>query len=69
MPLEISIDRELCMGSGHCVFTAQGVFELDADSVAAVADPAAAPEEQVVAAARQCPTKAITVARDGVALH
>jgi ferredoxin len=57
------------MGSGNCVFAAPGVFELDGDSVARVVDPEASPEEAVVAAAHECPTRAITVRRQGEALH
>jgi ferredoxin len=65
MSLEIEIDRDTCMGSGNCVFTAPGVFELDDDSIARVVDPDAAPLDAVVTAARQCPTHAITVRRNG----
>jgi ferredoxin len=49
------------MGSGHCTFTAPGVFELDDDGIAVVVDVEAAPEADVRAAARRCPAKAITV--------
>ena len=65
MGREIDIDRDACMGSGNCVFAAPGVFELDDDSVARVVDPEASPEEAVATAARQCPTRAITVRREG----
>lgn len=65
MPLEIEIDRDVCMGSGNCLYEAPGAFGLDDDSIAVVLDPAGAPEEQVLAAARKCPTRAITVTRDG----
>ena len=68
MGLEVEIDRDVCMGSGNCVYEAPGVFDLDDDSVALVVDPHAAPEEAVVTAARKCPTHAITVRRDGVTL-
>ena len=68
MDLDVGIDRDLCMGSGNCTYEAPGVFDLDGDSVAFVVDPAAAPEEQIVAAARNCPTHAITVRRGDVAL-
>lgn len=68
MGIEVEIDRDRCMGSGNCVYEAPGVFDLDDDSVSVVVDPAASPEEQVVAAARKCPTGAITVRRDGVTL-
>lgn len=61
MGLEVEIDRDACMGSGSCVFTAVGAFELDDDGIATVIDPSAAPEDQVRAAAARCPAKAITV--------
>jgi ferredoxin len=68
MGIEVDIDRDLCMGSGNCVYEAQGVFDLDEDSVAFVADATASPEDNIVAAANKCPTHAITVRRDGVRL-
>jgi ferredoxin len=68
MGMEIDIDRDACMGSGNCVYTAPGVFELHDDSIACVVDPDASSEDAILAAARQCPTHAITVRRDGTAL-
>jgi ferredoxin len=67
--LEVEIDRDVCMGSGNCVYEAVGVFDLDDDSISVVVDIAAAPEERVLAAARKCPTKAITVRRDGAVIN
>ena len=64
MALEVEIDRDACMGSGNCVYEASGVFDLDDDGISTVVDPA----EQIIAAARKCPTKAILVRRDGVAV-
>jgi ferredoxin len=61
MGIEVEIDRDVCMGSGNCVFEAPGAFDLDDDLIAVVVDPTAAPEELVLAAARKCPTRAITV--------
>ena len=63
MALEVDIDRDACMGSGNCVYEAPGAFDLDDDSIATVVDPASVPEEKVLAAARKCPTRAITVRR------
>jgi ferredoxin len=63
--LEITIDRELCMGSGNCAFWAPGVFDLDDDGVAYVIDATAQPDEKVLLAAQGCPTQAIAVVRDG----
>ena len=64
MGLEVEIDRDVCMGSGNCVYEAPGAFDLDDDTIAFVVDAAGAPEEKVMAAARKCPTHAITVRRD-----
>ena len=68
MGLEVEIDRDVCMGSGNCVYGAPGVFDLDDDSIAFVLDPTAAAEDMVLGAAQKCPTRAITVRRDGVKL-
>jgi ferredoxin len=65
VPLEIRIDRELCMGSGNCSFWAPAVFDLDDDGIAVVLDPNAQPEDKIVLAAQGCPTQAISVMRDG----
>lgn len=59
--MRIDVDRELCMGSGNCIFWAPGVFELDDDGIAVVVDPTAAPADKVALAVDGCPTKAITV--------
>jgi ferredoxin len=64
MTLEIEIDRDVCIGSGNCVYEAPGAFALDDDTIAFVADASAAPDEKIIAAARKCPTHAITVRRD-----
>ena len=65
MALEISINRETCMGSGNCSFWAPGVFDLDDDGIAFVVDIDAGPEEKIILAAQGCPTQAITLTRDG----
>jgi ferredoxin len=68
MSIEVEVDRDLCIGSGNCVYEAPGAFDLDDDSISFVVDPAGAPEEQVLTAARKCPSHAITVRRDGETL-
>ena len=65
MALDISINRDVCMGSGNCAFWAPGVFDLDEEGIAIVVDPATQDDEKVVLAAQGCPTQAITVLRDG----
>ena len=49
------------MGLGNCVYEAPGAFDLDDDGISTVGDPAAAAEEQIIAAVRKCPPKAISV--------
>ena len=61
MGLEISINRDVCMGSGNCSFWAPGVFDLDDDGIAIVLDVTAAPDDKIVLAAQGCPTQAIAV--------
>ena len=65
MGLQVDIDRDVCMGSGNCVYGAPGVFDLDDKGVAIVLDPTASPEDKVILAAKNCPTRAISVRRDG----
>jgi ferredoxin len=67
--LTITVNREVCMGSGNCAFWAPGVFDLDDDGIAIVLDPQAQPSDKVVMAAEGCPTQAITVADGDRVLH
>jgi len=67
MALEIDVDPRRCNGSAACVRLAPGVFHVDR-GMAMVIDEMAAPEADVLVAAKECPTAAITVTRDGVAL-
>jgi ferredoxin len=59
--IEITVDRALCIGSGDCVDTAPDVFQLDDEDKAIVVDPDAAPVDDIVAAAGNCPVAAIFV--------
>ncbi len=61
MALRITIDRDVCIGSGNCVHWVPAVFDQDDDGYAIVLDPAAAPEERIREAARNCPTRAISL--------
>ena len=63
------VDRDVCIGSGHCVVDAPGAFELDEDGISFVVDPTAVSEGTIVATARKCPSQAISVWRDGERLH
>ena len=67
MALEIEVDPSRCNASAVCVRAAPGVFHLDR-GLALVIDEEAAPESAVLTAARECPTSAIAVTKDGVPL-
>lgn len=57
----VEIDVERCMGSGNCLFWADGIFDLAHDGLARlVGGPASAPD-RVGLAAQHCPTQAIAV--------
>jgi ferredoxin len=59
--IEITVDRALCIGSGDCVDTVPDVFQLDDEDKAVVVDPDAAPLDDVLDAAANCPVSAIFV--------
>ena len=59
--LKITVNKNRGIGSEDCVETAPAVFQLDDDGKSDVANPAGAPEATILAAARACPVKAITV--------
>ena len=63
--MRIEINRDVCMGSGNCLFWAPGVFDLDDEGIAIVIDPAGAPEDKIALAVDGFPTRAITITRDG----
>jgi catechol 2,3-dioxygenase-like lactoylglutathione lyase family enzyme/ferredoxin len=65
MGLTVAVDRSRCIGSGNCAYWLPGVFGLDDQGYAFVADVVGAAEDEIVTAARRCPTRAITVERDG----
>jgi ferredoxin len=68
----VTIDPELCIGSGDCVRLLPDAFELRDDLGVSVPRPAAgdADPEALVRAAVACPTQAIRVQRaDGTVLH
>lgn len=59
--IAVEVDRHLCYGFGDCVDTVPAVFALDEESVAVVLDPDAAPLDEVLEAAQNCPVDAIVV--------
>jgi ferredoxin len=57
----IEVDRALCYGFGDCVDTVPDVFALDDKDTAIVLDPDAAPLDDIVEAAQNCPVDAIII--------
>jgi ferredoxin len=72
VPVTVSVDPDLCIGSGDCQRLAPSAFRVDeARNVSDVLDGAATTDVSVlVRAAMNCPTQAIrVVAEDGTVLH
>ena len=61
MTLKVTVDRDLCIGSGNCVRLAKGAFALDEQLISTVVDPSAASEDDLRSAERSCPVGAIWV--------
>ncbi len=57
--LRIEIDRRACTGMAECIRIAPQVFALDEENIAIVVDASAATREDLLKAARECPTQAI----------
>jgi len=60
--LRITVDHGLCVGNAQCIGVAPSVFRHNEDRQSEVVDPAGAPEDLILKAARLCPTGAIQVA-------
>ncbi|MDQ6724621.1 MAG: ferredoxin [Actinomycetota bacterium] len=64
MAIEIEVSAARCIASKTCTHAAEGVFEV-VGGTARVVDTNAAPLDDVLAAAENCPTGAITVHQIG----
>lgn len=72
MSHRVSVDPELCIGSGDCARLLPDAFRVDDDQGVSVVLPGAAEADRqlLLRAAMQCPTQAIrVVADDGTVLH
>lgn len=61
MSIQVSIDRDRCMGSGNCAYWAPGTFDLDAENIAIVARDPSSDGDRVRQAVDNCPTAAISI--------
>jgi ferredoxin len=62
--LTISADRDVCIGSGMCVFTAPGTFEQDGEAKVVVLTGTTDDLETVRAAVESCPTGALKLVNE-----
>lgn len=71
MRLEITVDPDLCIGSGDCVRLAPHAFAIDETSGVSIplAGGSEGSHDLMLQAAMGCPTQAIRVVADGVVLH
>jgi ferredoxin len=64
--LEVLVDTEECVSAGRCVGAAPGFFVFDDDELATVDPNGPRPSDEVLMRiARQCPSGAIRLRRDG----
>ena len=63
MSIEISIDKDVCIGAGQCALAAPGVFTQDDDGFSTLLPGSedGAGDPMVREAARACPVSAISV--------
>ena len=61
---KITVNKNKCIASGDCVETAPSVFRLGNDGKSEVANENGGSEGTILAAARSCPVKAITVVNE-----
>jgi ferredoxin len=62
--MKVKVDRELCIGVGNCVAIAPGVFKLDQQNKAVVAEAHSVDEKTLWEAAESCPENAIILEDD-----
>ena len=68
--IAVDVDRALCYGFGDCVDTRPEVFALDDEETAIVLNVDAAPVDDIMEAAQNCPVDAIIILdEDGEQLY
>lgn len=60
-PLHVEVDHLRCVGNAMCLAFAPGVFAHNELRQSEVADPGGAAREDILEAAENCPTGAVTV--------
>jgi ferredoxin len=62
--LKITVSKPKCIASGDCIETTPAVFQFGGDGKSEVINPTGAPDGAIIAAARSCPVKAITIVNE-----
>lgn len=60
----VETDRDRCIGSGSCAFTAPDVFDVDNGGRVVVVGPVVAGDERVRLAVENCPTNALRLVEE-----
>jgi ferredoxin len=61
----VTVDADLCIGSGSCVMQAPEAFELGAARQSCPRHEVQAPSDTVLEAAENCPVEAIRIVEEG----
>jgi ferredoxin len=61
---DVTVDRELCMGSGLCIVYAPDTFAHDDEAKAVVVDPQGDPIDPIRMAVEACPTGSLWLILD-----
>ena len=59
--MSLTIDREKCIGCGTCTALCSGVFKMDEEGKATIADENGDDQENIKTAADSCPVQAISI--------
>ncbi|GAA2022759.1 hypothetical protein GCM10009839_20290 [Catenulispora yoronensis] len=62
---QVTVDKDLCIGSGGCVLRAPDGFELDAARQSCARHEVMASSDAVLDAAENCPVEAISIVEEG----
>jgi ferredoxin len=62
MRIQVNVDD--CMSSGKCVADYPNAFDFDDDELATVTDATVLSDEQLIRAARNCPSRALVLLDD-----
>jgi ferredoxin len=61
MGVQVHADRDVCIGAGMCVLTAEDVFDQDDDGIVVVLDEHPSAVEAARAAVANCPSGALSL--------